>query len=313
MKSLIPHHVGRRSRPPQHLGSGNARVHLARHLFRETQAASTPEYAILLVLILTVVVSLGSVAGNMFQGTFDLAALGTTNAARSQNDATAPSTEAENNLADSQQPAPWILLFAGSQAVLAITFIALFLRRARRRSDRQALLSEQILDQHQKAILTVLRGKMGSGLSWEPQVLHFMSEHVSVVSPKARFEEVQAKLEDGLHDAVFVVDENADVVGRISTVDLEPGANARKMMRPVQVKPTKTTAMATAMREMILQNCDVAPVMHDGKLCGAVSHMEIMLGLSASLQVLQESEAKFREKLMNMLGPTQTTFGSTPS
>lgn len=272
----------------------------------DTDGASTPEYAIVLVLILTVVVSIGTVASSTLRDTFNLASLRSSETSAVK-ESQSSSARADGNGGNASRVPPWIIVFAASQALLALVFVALFLRTRGRKTRLENLIrTDRIVDDQLKSALLILRSKGATGLPWEAQVGQFMSEQFETASLKTSFSEVKAKLESSLHQAVFVVDNSGEFVGIVTMADLEPGCTARKMMREATVQFDKSTLLASALRQMVQDGITIAPVTQNNQVCGTLSYMEAMLGLTAALQVIQENEAKFQEKMMNLLGPNPT-------
>lgn len=269
--------------------------------YRDERGATAPEYAMVLVVILALAMSIGSLAGSLNEK-LSLADLTSRPGTDAQQDTV---VQAVDTTLPSQTTG-WMLIFAGSQALLAITAVGLLVFKAWRRDvvvPAVVSCSQETMNERLKAILQTLRHKGEAGQKWKPQVVHFMHSEPLTVLAKASYEEVKKEIESSVHHAVFVINDVDNVLGVIMHGDPQPGMNAASVMREVPFEFAKADNASSSILKMVQNHCTIAPVTQDGKLCGVLSYGEGMLGLVAALQLHQENEAKYREKLLNTLGP----------
>ena len=105
-----------------------------------------------------------------------------------------------------------------------------------------------------------------------------------------------------MHEVVFVVEKNGAVSGLISDADLEFGRNVKQAMQAPSLVLERDAPARGALRKMAKSQCSVAPVVHEGRLCGVLSYCEVMLALEASIQLMKEIHAKHREVMLRASG-----------
>ena len=280
-----------------------------RRILVDEQAATTPEYVIILAVIVTAVIGFGASLGGMFQDRVQLGTLagpGTTSSKVVTPDAQPKALAASPADGFSEFPT-WIPILIAGQSLLALALAFLFLRRKKAARAQVIAQREETLDKQIKAVLMALRNKNATGVRWDARVVHFMSADLAKVGPKASFQETQDQLLHSGQQAVFVVDKNEELLGLITSVDLDPGAKAASMMQPIDRHFEKSSPVASALRTMVQHGMTVAPVVHNGRLIGVLSYVEAMLGLVATLHVMNEMHARHREMMMRAVGVSAKT------
>ncbi len=278
--------------------------------------ASTPEYAVILVVVLAAIISVGTVLGGNVSKTYSLSALGSQESVSKP----APATDEGSLLTSIQEYIPEIseehasIAFVIGQSVLAISMVTLLLlRRKKKKPKRDPIVKpEEVFASQANSILLALRHQSANFAEWEPQARHFMNANFEAVAENTRFEEVESRLELSVCNTVVVIGRRPVVAGIITAQDLTEGATAKQMASGPPLSFEATMPIARVLRTMLQHGCTFAMVQQGDKPIGVISHVELITALQASLQVLKESHAQHRDAMLRMLGPEATMTQHQP-
>lgn len=268
---------------------------------------SIAEYALVVCLMLASIVSIGLLAGYFWRNHVQIDILADANQKQSpvnpidtsprQQPTTRPKPEPEN------QKYLLLVVLCVSQGALVIGLTVLLYRMSGRKVATNALKLppgasfESIL----VSMAIKLRKRNESDLSWEPLVRDFMCAKPSTVLQKATFQEVQQQFEASVHHTLFVVDDTSQILGMITNHEMKARRPADQLMvKPLHVFEA-TTPLSKAIRDMLKEGPTIAAVVEQGMLVGIISHVELMLGLTAALQVTREVHTRYNEKMLHAL------------
>ena len=263
---------------------------------RDANGTTTAEYAVVLLATLVVILAIGGIATQT---------IGKSNFLSSLTENTPTAAPSPPGTVDSDE-APRKPVIA---PVLVLAAAALLLGWCWRSSKKKALgeksfPSRETLDEQLKATLLALRHATSSGLPWEPTVGQFMSNHVTIVSPKSGFPEISQLMSSSRHGKAFVVDNDGAILGSLVKSDVRIGCRAEKVMQRVELIAEKHTSVSSIIRQMVERNCSVTLVVESGRPCGEFSFIEAMLGLIASNQIIKETHDFYKRKLLETVGPS---------
>lgn len=264
------------------------------HLARNDQGQTAIEYALIVGLVLTILISVVGIVAPLVSGSFG----GINTALVDDNSETIPdaiSSEVSTRL--------WTRsLYFIPLLIVGVSGLWALFRVEKSRSVRRVVKTrKKTPDQlrcEQRRIATAMRSNRHHP-SWALQLSHVMETVNEVLPPTASRESVIQSLRCSPSAVVLVEAADNDTVGVISRVELlsSSATMAREIATPAVMLP-ENTMVSAAVRTLQCEGIDKVVVTRDRKVAGVVTQRELNSTLLTALQLISEIDEEYRQILL---------------
>lgn len=180
---------------------------------------------------------------------------------------------------------------AGVTCVVAAVALYVVRRRVRRPAAGPHSLprADELIEKRQKLLL-VLQKHLQRAHNAELSVRQLMSHRLVVVRPNATVDKIRHFMQTERVRHVLVCQGQTRLVGVISDRDVSQrsGGTAADIMTPDPLSVRPDTPLIAAATTILNRGISCLPVVEDDRLCGVLTTTDLVLGLQATLQLLQK-------------------------
>lgn len=272
-------------------------------LIRRRQGATLVEFVVIISLIIVAALLTFSVLGEQVRTSLSRlgdpvhphsahsSSSGTQSLGRSERPQASSSVESASEPDDEDRRLQYQRWLAVATCLASLGVLVMVRRKPKHISTGSQTLprADELIDKRQKLLL-VLQKHLQHVNNTELSVRQLMSSQLVTVRPTAKVEKVRHFMESERVRHVLVCQGQSRLIGVISDRDISQrsGGTASQIMTPNPISVRPDTPLIAAATTILNRGISCLPVVEGERLCGVLTTTDLVLGLQATLQLLEK-------------------------